>query len=181
MRPSQKDLRCICLEQWITALSPAFLLHITWTYKTQNCSLLYFLSIDPALVYPCIPPVSKDIDVYSSEDVHIYICTYLHTICTLLCYVGYILHQQLCGQQDQGSDIPLSEVTPQILCLVLIPSLKEDVMLLEHVQRWAKEVGKGLEHKTGEEQLRQLGMFRAGEKEAEGGRYCSLQLPESRL
>lgn len=86
--------------------------------------------------------------------INIYVHTYIPYV-LYICYVGYILHQQLCGQQDQGSDIPLSEVTPQILCLVLIPSLKEDVVLLEHVQRWAKEVGKGLEHKTGEEQLRQ--------------------------
>ena len=38
---------------------------------------------------------------------------------------------------------------------------------------------KGLENKSYEEELRELGLFR--EEEAEGGPYCSLQLLERRL
>jgi len=40
---------------------------------------------------------------------------------------------------------------------------------------------KGLENKSYEEQLRELGLFSLEKGEAEGGPYCSLQLPERRL
>lgn len=39
-----------------------------------------------------------------------------------------------------------------------------------------KELGKGLEHKLDEEQLRQLGVFQPGKKEAQGIPHCLLQL-----
>jgi len=40
---------------------------------------------------------------------------------------------------------------------------------------------RGLENKSYEERLRELGWFKSGEEEAEGRPYCSVQLPERRL
>lgn len=40
---------------------------------------------------------------------------------------------------------------------------------------------RGLEHKSHGKQLRELGFFYSGEKEAQGRPYCSPQLPERRL
>ncbi|KAJ7428684.1 hypothetical protein WISP_00992 [Willisornis vidua] len=55
--------------------------------------------------------------------------------------------------------LPIGEAVPGVLCPVLGPQFRKDIDVLEQVQRMGMELVKGLEHKSCEEQLRELEVF----------------------
>ncbi|KAJ7396021.1 hypothetical protein BTVI_148955 [Pitangus sulphuratus] len=73
------------------------------------------------------------------------------------------LCQEQCGQQDQGAILPLYStlVRPYLKSFTQFWALqfRKDTEVLERVQRRSVKLVKDLEHKSYEEQLRELGVF----------------------
>ncbi|KAJ7405351.1 hypothetical protein WISP_140073 [Willisornis vidua] len=75
------------------------------------------------------------------------------------------------ASRTRGVIIPCTdtgEATPQILCPVLGLHDRKDIEVLERVQKRAVELGKGLEHKSDEEHLRELRVFSLGKRRLRG-------------
>lgn len=80
---------------------------------------------------------------------------------TLVCSVFQVYDIFLCDRSVQlrTSLLRPGEATPQFLCSVLAPHFNKDIEILEHVQRRARELLKGLENMSCEERLWELGLF----------------------
>lgn len=66
-----------------------------------------------------------------------------------------------------------------LFCFTVNSQWEDLISDVDHVQRKATNLVKGLEHQSHDEHLRKLGLFSM--EEVQGSPFCSLQPPESRL
>ncbi|KAJ7396757.1 hypothetical protein BTVI_142233 [Pitangus sulphuratus] len=62
-------------------------------------------------------------------------------------------------ESDSSPVLNTGVATPQVLCPVLVPHIRKDIVVLEWIQRRTTKLMKCLEHKSSEEWLRVLGLF----------------------
>ncbi|RMC16205.1 hypothetical protein DUI87_08419 [Hirundo rustica rustica] len=94
-----------------------------------------------------IPKVCQQTELYCLE------------VPTLVAKIGVDGNMKVLAKIGKRGDCPCTgEATPHVLCPVSGPS-PQDIEVLEGVQRRAMELGKGLEHESDEQRLRDLWVF----------------------